>query len=113
MQPTIISEVPVTMAELKEGIAKARKRSGEPSFRVKRTEEYLTSFDTLSVKDAAELFDKLTKLNVPRLKDVHICKIIDQMPADVNDLKVVLQGYTISVSNDSLKKIIDVVSEYK
>ncbi len=112
MQAKIISEAPITMAELKDGVAKIRKRDGEPSFRVIRTEEYLNAFDVLNFKESQELFDKLMKLNVPRLRDIHICKIIDIMPKDANDLKLILQGYTITVSNDNLKKIMDTLQPY-
>ncbi len=111
MQPTVISETPITMSELREGVARIRKRDPEPSFRVTRTEEYISSFEVLAPKQAAELADKLAKLNVPRLKDIHISKIIDILPADANDLKLLLQGYTITVSNDNVKKIVDVVRE--
>ncbi len=112
MQPTVISETPITMAELKEGVAKIKKRDPEPSFRVTRTEEYLQAFEILTIKKAAELSEKLAKLSIPRLRDMHINKIIDLLPTDVNDLKSILQGYTITVSNENLKKIVDTVKEY-
>lgn len=112
MNPTVVSEIPISMSELKEGIAKIKKRDSEPGFRVKKTEEYLQSFDILGQKEAQELFDKLMGLNVPRLKDSHVNKLIDLLPTDVNDLKLILQGYTISVSNENLKKVVDVIKEY-
>ncbi len=112
MQPTIISESPITMSELKEGIAKIKKKTPELSFRVKKTEEYLQNFDLPNQKQAAELFEKINALNVPRLRDIHICKIIDLLPTDPNDLKLLLQGYTITVSNENLKRITDIVKEY-
>ena len=112
MQPAIISETPITLADLKEGLSRIRKRDSEPSFRVKRTEEYISAFSTLSAKDAAALYEKISALGIPRLRDIHICKIIDLLPRELNDLKLILQGYTITVSNDNLKKIIDTVSEF-
>ncbi len=112
MQPEILSETPVTMAELKAGLESVRKRDKEPSFRVIRTEEYLSSFSTLSAGDAAKLFDKLAKLNIPRLREAHICKLVDMLPTDANDAKLILQGYTITVSNDNLKKMADAVKEF-
>ena len=61
---------------------------------------------------AKELEEKLTKLNVPRLKEQHIHKIIDVLPTTVKDLKVVLQGYTLTVNNDNMKKIADTVNGF-
>ena len=112
MQPIVISESPITISELKEGIDKIKKRDSEPSFRVTRTDEYLQAFSSLSNKQAAELVEKINKLNVPRLKDVHVCKIVDLMPTDPNDLKMILQSYTLTVSNDNIKKVADLIKEY-
>ncbi|MBI3034295.1 hypothetical protein HYY72_03985 [Candidatus Woesearchaeota archaeon] len=112
MQLAITSETPITLADLKEGIARIRKRDSDPNFRVKRTEEYISVFSKLNGKDSAALYEKLSALNIPRLRDIHICKIIDMMPAEANELKLILQGYTITVSNENLKKIVDIVKEY-
>ncbi len=100
------------MAELKAGLEIVKKRDKEPSFRVTRTEEYLSSFETLKPDEAAKLFDKLTKLNIPRLRDIHICKLVDLLPVDANDAKLILQAYTITVSNDNVKKIVDTVKDF-
>lgn len=112
MKPTVVSMSPITLAELREGIDRIKKRDNEPSIRVKKTDEYLEAFSGLNQKKSAELLDKLMKLSVPRLREPHICKIVDLLPVDVNDLKLILQGYTITVSNDNLKKIVDLVKEY-
>ncbi len=108
----IISETAMDTVELNDTISKIRKRDEQPSFRVTRTEEYLASFVTLKKAEADELFSKIMKLDVPRLKDVHARKIIDVMATSVNDLKIVLQGYAVTVSNENLKKIADLVKEY-
>ena len=57
------------------------------------------------------LFEKIGKMDIPRLKEQHIRKIIDIMPISIKDLKVVLQGYNVSISNENMKKIADTVAE--
>ncbi len=106
----VISEVPTNTYQIKKELEKIRKRDGELNFRANRTEEYLQQVATL--KDAEELFDKLMKLNIPRMKDQHVHKIIDTAPSTVNDLKIVLQGYTITINNESMKKIVDTINEF-
>jgi len=101
----IISETPINVYELKEELVKIKKRDKELNFRAQKTEEHLAS--AAEHKDAAKLFDKLNKLGISRLRDIHIHKIIDIMPASVKDLKIILQGYTVSVSNENMKKIVD------
>ncbi|MCP3682318.1 MAG: hypothetical protein GY861_06470 [bacterium] len=112
MQPEIISETPIPTNELKVEIEKIKKRDEEPNFRVVKMDEYLASFSTLSATKSKELIAKLEKLNIPRLKDIHIYKIADLLPKSVNELKVILQGYTVTVNNENMKKIVDTIKEY-
>ncbi len=106
----IISEAPINMYQLKKELEKIKKRDNELNFRANRTEEYLQQ--VASHKGSEALFDAITKLNVPRMKENHIHKIIDVMPTTVNDLKIILQGYTITVNSDSMKKIVDTINEF-
>ena len=109
MNTQIISETPINSHILKKELERIKKRDSELNFRANRTEEYLNQIATL--KNADELFDKLMKLNIPRLKEQHVHKIIDVTPTTLNDLKAVLQGYTITVNNESMKKIVDTINE--
>ena len=106
----ILSEKALDMAELKEELEKIKKRDKELNFRANKTEEYLHQFT--STKNSAELVEKMTKLKIPRLKDHQIKKIVDILPTTLNDLKVLLQGYTISINNDNSKKIIDTINKF-
>ena len=106
----IVSEAPIGLYSLKKEIEKIKKRDNELNFRAQRTEEYLQQVTTL--KSADELFEKLMKLNIPRLKEQHVHKLIDINPTTLNELKVILQSYTITVNNESMKKIVDTINEF-
>jgi len=106
----IVSEKPISISELKQELEKIKKRDKELNFRAVRTEEYLQHFVTS--KDSAELAKKLEALKIPRLKETHIIKIIDIMPKTLDELKTILQGYTITVNNENLKKIVETVSKF-
>ena len=95
---------------MKSELEKIKKKDKELNFRAARTEDYLSQIAEL--KKADEIMEKLTKLSIPRLKENHIKKIIDLNPRSVNELKVILHGYTVNVSNDSMKKIVDLLSKY-
>ncbi len=111
MEPQIISQTPISMAGLRQEIEKIKKRDKEPSIRITKMEDYLNSFPHLSPAKEKELVERLVKLEVPRMKEEHSYKIADTLPKSVEHLKVVLQGYVLSVSNENLKKIADVVKE--
>ena len=106
----IISENPISIYQLKKELEKIRKRDNELNFRANKTEEYLNQI--ASLKNSDDLFEKIMKLNIPRLKEQHIQKIIDIAPTTINDLKVIVQGYTITLNNESMKKIVDTVNEF-
>ena len=106
----LISEIPINIYQLKKELEKIKKRDNELNFRANRTLEYLDHVSVL--KNTDELFDKLMKLNIPRLREQHVHKIIDIAPTTVNELKTVLQAYTITINNDLMKKIVETVSEF-
>jgi len=106
----ILSETPIDAHKLKDELTKIKKRDKELNFRAQKTEEHLDNTGTS--KNSEQLFEKITKLNISRLREQHIHKIIDIMPTTVKDLKVVLQGYTVSVTQENMKKIADTVNSF-
>ncbi len=103
VQIDIKNEQVLTLAETKNILEKIKKRDEELGFRSGRTYEYLTSFNPGSEKKAQEMKKKIEELDIPRLKQEQIVKIVDLMPESLEELKVILQGVTIT--NDNLKKI--------
>ena len=78
----IISETPINIYHLKKELERMKKRDNELNFRANRTEEYLNQIAVL--KNADELFRKIISLNIPRLKEQHVHKIIDITPITIN-----------------------------
>ena len=108
----IIEEVPVTLVHLKEDLQRIKKRDEELNFRANKTEEYLNTFSTMKPSDAEELFSKLRELGLPRVRDDHLVKLIDLLPLNVEELKTVMSAYSVTISTDNAKKIVDLVVEY-
>ncbi|MBU2560742.1 MAG: hypothetical protein KKD17_00440 [Nanoarchaeota archaeon] len=111
-KPGIIEETPVSMAELKEELKRIKKRDTSLNFRAEKTEEYLDQFVTMKDKEAKELFKKIEGLEVPRMKPEHMVKLIDIMPTSADEVRIILQGYTITVTKENLKRISDAIQEY-
>ena len=109
----IIEEKPICMADLKEELKDIKKRDEELGFRTAKVAEQLDVLKVIKPKDAQDILAKIQKLNVPRFKDVHIYKIIDLMPASMIELKNITQGYGLSVTNDNIEKILEILSEYQ
>jgi DNA-directed RNA polymerase subunit F len=108
----VLEEKPLSMADVKEALKTIKKRDTELTFRGVKTEEYLNQFTILKQKEAQELFEKIKKANVPRLKDDYILKIVDLLPKDATELKNILTGYNLNVSSEHITKILDIVADF-
>jgi DNA-directed RNA polymerase subunit F len=108
----IIEEKPISMAELKEDLKEIKKRDTELSFRTAKVAEQVEVLKIVKPKEAEEMFAKIQKLNISRLKDVHIYKIIDLLPQNLVELKNVVQSYSLTATNDNLEKILEILADY-
>ena len=108
----IIEEKPINLAQLRDELKEIKKRDEELGFRTAKVNEQLEVIKIIKEKDAEELFAKIEKLSIPRLKEVHIHKIIDLMPNSMVELKNIITGYSLTVTNDNLEKVLSLVSEY-
>jgi DNA-directed RNA polymerase subunit F len=108
----IIEEKPISMAELKEELKEIKKRDAELSFRTAKVAEQIDLLKIVKVKDAEEMLEKIQKLNIPRLKDAQIYKIIDLLPQNSLELKNIVQSYSLTVTNENIEKILEVLADY-
>lgn len=106
----IIEEKPVSLSHVKKYLTDLSK-DGELNFRAGKTLDYVNYFKLNSVTQVEKIAKAITSLEIPRLKDNHIYKIIDIAPKNIDELKVVMQNFGLAVSNDHLKKMIDALNE--
>ncbi|MBW3002166.1 hypothetical protein KY338_03345 [Candidatus Woesearchaeota archaeon] len=111
MKTQILSETPVTAAEVKDELKKIKKEHKELNFRAQKTEDYLNQIVSDS-KKTAELVKKLEALKIPRLREHQIAKLADIMPITEKDVKFVLQGYAITVTKENMSKIAKTIAEF-
>lgn len=105
----VIEEKPLTLVEVNEKLKQILKRDKELSFRGNKTKEYLDSFVQKTMKEVEELKKKIIELDIPRLKDKHIAKIIDIMPEDMDSLKSIFSGEPITLKEEDLKRILGII----
>ena len=109
----ILEEKPIPLAEVKEELSKVKEEGKEESFRITKTKEYLEVFSKLSKKKVDELTKKIKDLNIPRLKEETVVKIVDLLPDTEEDLKLIVESYPVTISNQNIKKLFEVVKEFK
>ena len=109
--PQFIEEKSLCLVDLKETLANIEKRDTQLNYLSTKVKDYLDLFVTLSPKKKEELHKKLNDLNLTRLREDHIAKILDFLPRTVNDLKVVLQAYPLSMPKKDQESIVQVIQE--
>ncbi|MEK6934576.1 MAG: hypothetical protein AABW46_01730 [Nanoarchaeota archaeon] len=102
----VINERPITLVETREIIDKIEKRDKELNERSNKTLEYINKVVKKS-ENIKELMEKLEKLEIARLKDRHIIKLIDVHPKDLDSLKTIISGENITLKQEDLKRILE------
>jgi DNA-directed RNA polymerase subunit F len=111
VSPEFIEEKAVTLVETKEVLAKISERDEELNYLTNKTREFLDSCDILPKNKHKELKKKLKGLELTRLKHEHIVKIVDFLPVTIEELKIVLQAYPLSMPKKDQEAIISTVKE--
>ncbi len=112
VQLKIIEDNPICLAELQKKLKTIEKRDGQLGFRAEKTKEYLNHFVQIKPKEAQDIMKKLEALEIPRLKARHFVKIVDVLPEDIESLKALLSGETVTVKDEDLKRILDVITKH-
>lgn len=110
--PNFVEEKSLSLVDVKELLTVIEKRDGQLNHFSNKAKEYLEIFVKLSEAKKKEIEKKLAELELTRLKPEHIAKIIDFMPKDATDLKVLLQGYYVSLPKKDQESILAVVKNY-
>jgi len=101
----IIETKPLSLAETKE-IVETSGDEGEEEIK-----SFLKKFTKLDIKKAKQLREELEGLDIMRMKDEHIVKIIDLLPEDVSDINKIFAE--VSLEENEINKILEVVKKYR
>ena len=74
-------------------------------------EAFLKRFITLKPKDVQEMRKEIEGLNNVKINQEYLVKIIDFLPEDASDINKIFTD--ISLDEDEIKQILDVVKKYK
>ena len=98
----VTEERPITMAEVVSLAGDSEK--------AEEIKKFVKSFSKMDVKKALEMKEELKGLDLIRLKDEHIVKIVDFVPKSASELnKVIIE---VSLDSDEVTKILEVTGKY-
>ncbi len=109
VNPEQIQEQGISLLSMQKILKEIEKRDTELNYRSNRAKDFLEQFPLPSLEKTVELQKKLAELNLTRLKEEHILKIIDFLPKTIEELKVVLQAYPLSMSKKDQELIVEAV----
>ena len=104
----VLSERLITNAEALE-ILRQREKKGELRYEQKNALENLKKFAKLSAQQAQELATKLRQL--PKLREKHIVALLNLLPQDREELRVVLYKDFTLFSDKELDQILEVLKK--
>jgi DNA-directed RNA polymerase subunit F len=105
----ILGETLITNAEAKE-ILKERKKEIELGYEQKNALEYLKKYDKLTPKKARELVEKLRE--VKKLRERQIIAIVNILPKDRDDLRLILEKDYNLLTDEEKDFIIENVKKF-
>ena len=111
MRPDIIKETAISICEAKGLLDHVRERDGELNYRAAKTAEYVDMFAYMSDKKAKDAAKKIQELDIPRMRENHISKLIDCHPRSVDDVKLILSAYSLTLKEEHSKKIVEIITE--
>jgi len=105
----IKSSEPLSMLEVKEML----KDKDQEETKIKAVMAYIKKFSKIKPEKAKALKKELIELNIIKLKNRHISKIIDILPEDTDDLKKIFVGEDITLDQNESNNILSVVKKHK
>ena len=105
----IIEESFVSWHDARKILEKSAK-SKELGYEQRNALEHLRKFSKLTQKSRDDMMSKLDKIE--RLKDKHKMAIMDLLPKDDDELRMLFSNDIVTVSDEDKKKIITVVKKF-
>ncbi len=103
----VLNERSLSISEVRDILNNKDKK--ELSARGVKTLSYIDGIIQCKDKKAVEMTEKLSKLDITRLKERHIKKIVDIMPKDLDTLRTIFSGENITLKQEDLQKILDTI----
>jgi DNA-directed RNA polymerase subunit F len=105
----VIKEKLVTFPEAKK-ILESKAKEKELGYEQNNAFEHLKKFSKLSMKKAAEMMKELDKIK--KLKDRHKVNIINLLPQDLDDLRILFAHEIITLTEEEKKAILHTVKKF-
>ena len=101
----------VSIVEVKNILKKIQKERGELTYEQKTALKHAEAFARLSLTQTKKLIKELME-EVEKLEEKHAYKIADLLPTHEDDVKVIFAKERVSLDDEDIKKILEIVGRY-
>lgn len=105
----IRSKVPINWPQAKK-ILEEKEKEKELGYEQKNALEYLRRFCKISIKNANQLTEELKKIE--KLNETQIINIVNLLPKNLDDLRVLFANEKIDLSQEEKNKILEIVKNF-
>jgi DNA-directed RNA polymerase subunit F len=105
----VIETKPISMAESKD-ILSNREKKKELSYEQKLALEHLNKFTKLKPEEAKKLLEELS--SVLRMSQETVVQILNFMPKNPDELRMIFSREKFSLKEDEIKKILEIIKKY-
>lgn len=108
----VLSIEPISNIEVFNEIDKKAKDS-ELTYREEKTHEYIKKFAKLKVTNFKKAFAEIKELEISRLEDEQIIKVVELMPQNGTELRAIVSHSGVVLVDENVTKVLDVLNKYK
>lgn len=107
----VINQKPVHSSKVYEEIT-SKTQNREQTYREEKILDYLKKTNKLSTKDFDSAFQELVALEIPRIEEKHLVKILEIMPQNGTELRAIISHGGVVVVDDIVTQILDVIKKF-
>ena len=108
----VVSQKPMSNSEILEDINK-KVEERELTYREEKTRSFLKDRTQHTSEEFKKIKEEIEALEIPRITEEHIVKIIDLMPEDGTQLRAITSHSGIVLVDENVSKLLDVLAPYR
>lgn len=107
----VINQKPIHSSNVYEEIV-SKSQNREQTYREEKILDYLKKTNKLSKTNFELAFKELVALEIPRIEEKHLVKILEIMPKNGTELRAIISHGGVVVVDDVVTQILDVIKKY-
>jgi DNA-directed RNA polymerase subunit F len=98
---------PITLAEARELLKQS------DSEKAKALSDFMKKFVKITAADSEKYRKGLDELNIAKLREEDIVKLIDILPEDAEDIRKIFSGTEVNLDQNEISKVLEILKHKK